>query len=163
MNLKQLARSYSAFDGAVTFYMLPYRPLIADVIISRLETVKPRDEWDSNDIFFTVAESRTVDIEFDDDLPVGAVGLQAYWQGRNGSVTANHEAFLHALHVDALVEWINAFTVTKENAAAASPDLETPDEGADPERSAATPKPSMKSRDGGGKSQKPAPKRKPKA
>lgn len=45
MSLKTLARSASAFDGQVTFYMLPFHTLATDVAITELARHAPQFEY----------------------------------------------------------------------------------------------------------------------
>lgn len=42
MDLRKLALSYPAFDGAVTFYLLPYRRLETEISISELNAMEPQ-------------------------------------------------------------------------------------------------------------------------
>lgn len=43
--LRSLARSFSAFDGAVTFWLLPFTNLACAVAVDALERITPQERW----------------------------------------------------------------------------------------------------------------------
>lgn len=45
VSLKSLANKYEAFDGQVTFYLMGYRTLQADLCVNRLERITPQFEY----------------------------------------------------------------------------------------------------------------------
>lgn len=44
-NLKPLASKHAAFDGAVTFYMMPYRTMMVDIVVEELQRIAPSAKW----------------------------------------------------------------------------------------------------------------------
>lgn len=122
MNLKELARTYSAFDGAVVFYMMPYRTIKVDVVSDGLNKAKPRAEWGDFDHFFCYAEALTVDIEFGDNLTGELAGLKAYWQGRNGSAAVNNAAWWETISQPVMLAWMDAYHHTRDTTIDAEPE-----------------------------------------
>lgn len=45
MNLKDLAQAYTAFDGAVTFWMIPYETLQVTIQLQELNRLEPSAKW----------------------------------------------------------------------------------------------------------------------
>lgn len=145
--LHELAVPFDAFDGAVTFYMLPFINLEYEIYADELQRLHPREKWvhtqtkeevftDPHDnpsddpiieaqrkaskweridlwspayTYFLACVPLTVDIEFKGKkLPAAAKGIQAYWQGRNGSIGHNWELYRQVIGVQAANAWLEA-------------------------------------------------------
>lgn len=143
VNAKELARQYVAFDGHVTFYMIPWNTILFRSYSSRLETLlgKKNAAFDSVERFFPVAESLTVDIEFEGELTPELQGLQVYWQSRNGDMATNYDNYMRFLSDDVYVAWLTAYGETRDTSIAATPDLATPPPDADAKKKRTATKP----------------------
>lgn len=123
MNLKALARQYVTSEG-VTFYLLPYRTVLADVAYFEMEKVLPAEQWTQLHQMFVIAEPLTVDIEFPDNLPSEWLGLQMYWQERNGSTAHNWELFKQVVSSSINNQWFAAYDATRDHALDAPEELQ---------------------------------------
>lgn len=92
LNLRQLSTPHPAFDGAVTFWMLPFRSLSVDVIITELERLDPKWEYTNTvtgECTHEVPEQYRKDIERAQavNVPFASAWRATFlWTGR-------HEAF----------------------------------------------------------------------
>lgn len=125
---KDVARSYRAFDGQVTFHMIPWNTLMVQTNITRLSKLlgKPFAEFDTAEKLFASADALTVDIEFADALTPELEGLQAYWHGRNGDFAARFDGYMRYLSEDVFIEWLTAYGETRDHSLEAESELQPP-------------------------------------
>lgn len=109
--LKTMASKVTAFDGAVTFYMLPFTTPRAASVLNDMMTIQPdMKKWRQNYDVVMVIEGHTVDIEFHNVENGHIKSLHVYWQNRQHSDTAaNLEAarWVSGEMANALVEISN--------------------------------------------------------
>jgi len=117
--LKTIATTHTAFDGQVTFYMLPYIPLAYNETLRQLSNadfVEVRDGryWGSTNIMdYSRCAACTIDVEFADTLNEDARTFQLFWCNRTRNASENWQFACAALSANALVEWINAYDATR--------------------------------------------------
>lgn len=114
--LKALANKYTTPDGAVTFYMLPYFGVRANVVVNELARETPQSQWGSAHYSFMELEALTVDVEFNatESVPAYAERLKSYWKARNGSVSANWEMYQYVVDNDGMNAILEAYSATRE-------------------------------------------------
>ena len=140
MDLKAIARPYSV--GAVTLFYMPYRTLQVDIAVDELSKVYPlTSEWNIVQQTFALCAPLIVVAEFEGELTTEEIGLQAYWQNRNGNYSANYELFTQLLTAGICNVMWDGYTATRDNSIEAPPDLQ-PGDSDDPESEAATSTPS---------------------
>ncbi len=137
MELQSLARKHSAFDGKVTFWLLPHHTLGSDVAYQTLKSVEPEEHWSFGHNVYVMAVPLTVDIEFADELNPELERLKMFWTQRSGGVIDNWQRFNQLLTTAIVIEWYDAFEATRLDANTAGPPelAEDVDEKTDPEDS----------------------------
>lgn len=142
-NAKELARKYVAFEGQVTFWMLPWNTIMFSVVTEKLEKMlgKKAAAFDPVERFFPAAESITVDIEFNGELSPEVQGLRLYWQSRNGNTADNFENYLTFLSDAVWLQWFSAYGETRDHSLSGGDALEKPAADADAKKKRSIKKP----------------------
>lgn len=119
--LKALAKPVSAFDGQVTFHMIPYRTVqlgivLRDVAQHRGVDLASAEHMEGEDVLFACVDSSTIGIDFalTDKSPAYLRGLEAYWQSRNGKVLENLDRFNMLLAPPVRDAWWQAYEDTRD-------------------------------------------------
>ncbi len=132
MNLKQIARSHTTHDGAVTWWMTPYRTLKKQAVAREVAKLLPKDQWGPEQTAFITFEGDVVDLEFAGKLTPELERLRLYWSERPVSIAERQDAFL-VLFSDSLADALfEAYSATRDTVLEA--------QGTDPEVSAAAAK-----------------------
>lgn len=114
MNLKQIARSHTTHDGAVTWWLMPYSTLKMQATVRELARMIPKDQWRNEQTAFIAFEGLVCDLEFKRELTPELNSLRAYWTERPASLAERHEAFM-LLFSDTLMDALfDAFNATRE-------------------------------------------------
>lgn len=141
MTLKNLARKYEAFEGAVIFWMLPYDSLAHNVAIDEVREARALTvegghyQFSEADAVFLYTDKNTVDIDFDGDLTPEIEALKVYWQQRSGATLKDLQAF-NLLSRDVAMVWHSAYVATRDKTFDKPAALEEPTD-ADPESDSA--------------------------
>lgn len=116
MDWTKLARPFPAFDGQITFFLLPYKSLRYDLAYEAVEKFIPRDQWQKTEITFVTFEGYMVDIRFalKPDAPPELLGLQAYWQSRTGHMDHDWQLFTTLFNGPVYLAFWEAYTATHE-------------------------------------------------
>lgn len=113
-DLMSLTKSHTAWDGAVTFHMLPYRPMAVDVAIASLSDTGQVGEIEA---MFVLCDPVTVNIEFGEDLPMDARTLYTYWHMRSGDIKKDWAMFTQVLSSAAAEVWWEARNAVQDTTA----------------------------------------------
>jgi len=111
--MHKFARAHAAFDGQVTFHMIPYRTVGVDVVIS---AIAPAREVSDVQALFALCDTLTADIQFAlrDDAPAALQAFEAYWRERPSDILARWELFT-TLDADVVNVWWDAYTATRDS------------------------------------------------
>lgn len=118
-NVKSLAKSHEAYNGAVRFWMIPWHTVQLDVVIETMSRLLPRTDWSTHTHIFTVCYGTCIDIEFDldkapEDKAHEVKTLHYFWQARNGNVAETWNLFQQIVPANAAVEWDAAYSATRD-------------------------------------------------
>lgn len=111
MNLKQIARSHTTHDGAVTWWLMPYSTLKMQATVRELLKILPKAEWRNEQTAFIALEGLVCDLEFKGGMTPELDSLRLYWTERPAALADRHEAFMLLFSdgvMDALFEAFNA-------------------------------------------------------
>ena len=130
MSLKQRAKTYSAYDGAVTFYMLPHSTIavrrVVEVFSGHFGSVS---SWQQAHHNFALFVPLTVHIEFDvkDDHPdfEDIDLLRAYWMEKPSAILDGFTFFETLLPDTVMDEWDRAYTATRRTVLSADEVLQS--------------------------------------
>lgn len=81
-NRKALSRSFEALEGAVTFWLMPYRVLSCDAVIAELERIEPKFEYFNS---VTGEATRVMPSQFAQDVEQAralGVPFTSIWESR---------------------------------------------------------------------------------
>jgi hypothetical protein len=122
MNLKALTKAHPAFDGQITFHMMPYRTLAVDVT---LDTLAPGREVTGIQASFALCDALTVAVDFAlaEDAPAGLRAFEMYWQERPAAVLDRWQLFVQMLDSDIVNEWWAAYEATRDGAGRVDPEV----------------------------------------
>ena len=97
MALKDKARKHVTHDGAITWYLMPYRTLRNTAVIEAMSKAIPADNWTHWHRTFLVMEGFTVEIEFakTDDAEVN--NFRDYWFAKPANVSERFDEFVTSL------------------------------------------------------------------
>lgn len=116
MNLKQVARKHVTHDGAVTWWMMPYRTLKKQALVREFAALIPKSEWHGEQTAFLTFEGDVIDIELAGELSPELERLRLYWTERPAGLAERHEAFLLLMSDTVLDGLFLAFNATRETA-----------------------------------------------
>jgi len=114
--LKTLARPFSALEGQVVFYMMPYTTLRWQILLKAFAEIVPRDDWEYAESIFVLFEGNIVDMEFawNEQATSQSRAYEVYWQGRTGNVAQDWALFLSVFAPDALAVLSQAYDATRD-------------------------------------------------
>lgn len=123
--LKTIAKPYKAFDGSVTFYMLPYSPMAYQEALRRLtnenvlEIREGRYFGAIESLYWINGITHTVAIEFDDsvELSLEVNSLKVYWQSKPLDICKSWYLAVSMLAEGVCEEWQNAYEATRGGSA----------------------------------------------
>lgn len=129
-----ITREHKAPDADITFVMIPFRTVKADMLIHALDKHISEDNRQAYHNIYLTIEASTADIRFGaaDTLSLEWQGLQAYWQGRGRDVLANYDLFWNCVTSNVMWEWFQAYEATRDISIAAPPDVSEVASGTDP-------------------------------
>lgn len=114
MNLKQLARKHTTHDGAVTWWLIPYRTLKKQALVREFAKVLPKTEWRNEQTAFLTFEGDVMDLELSGELSPELERLRLYWTERPAGLAERHEAFLLLMSDSVLDGLFAAFSATRD-------------------------------------------------
>ena len=159
MARKDLAVPVDLYDGSMTLWVMPYVSAMNNIVQRQFEQIVPgggeeqpdgsveHPNWTWLERAFVMIEGNTVDAVFNsDDPPMPARIWQAYWSERNHSLEHNWNTFIGV----AAQDMTNGFWQAYYEAQAGlglqgNPDLQEPEEDADPNAASATKQPKKSS------------------
>lgn len=112
--LGKYGKEHVAFNGALVFTMLPFRNVTTNILVSDMESILPREEWNSEHNAFCLMVGATLDVKCVDEHNQDALIVADYWEATRSATTAEKwELFRQYISQEANFKWWEAYQATK--------------------------------------------------
>lgn len=97
MALKDKARKHVTHDGAISWYLMPYRTLRTNALVDGMSKDIPAENWTPWHRTFLMMEGFTVEVEFTATDNVEVNNFRDYWHSKPVNIRERFDAFVTSL------------------------------------------------------------------
>lgn len=133
MTRSSTTRDFIAFDGALVFTMRPFRTVLTNILVADMESICPRDQWDTSHHAFCLTIGATVDVQCADPNHAEALAVAEYWeQVKKASTATKWELYPSYISDNADLVWWQAYQGTRNKPSVPAPKILQEGEPTDP-------------------------------